>query len=295
MSLASKQHQPPLTKKGTRRLKKVFHPRLIVDYAILLFFTVVLLTPILWLVLATFKTNQEILIDPSFFPSALNTQGWRDAFTKTNLIGVFFNSFIISTSSTLSVLLVASMAAYPLARFNFFGKHFLTVFFSLGIIVPVTALIVPELYLMYTLRLHDTKIGLILLYTALFFPISFLILRAFFLSIPQSLEEAAIIDGASYWTLLARIVLPLSGPGLSTVAVLVFIWTWNEFLYSLLMMASERNRTVQVAIKFFTAQFDFNLPGMFAAVTLVMLVPIVVFLFLQEKVVSGLTAGATKQ
>jgi raffinose/stachyose/melibiose transport system permease protein len=90
-------------------------------------------------------------------------------------------------------------------------------------VIPVTALIVPELFLMYTLKLYDTKIGLILLYTALYFPISFLILRAFFLSIPQSLEEAAIIDGANYWTLLARIVVPLSGPGLSTVAVLVFI------------------------------------------------------------------------
>ena len=282
-------------RQNPKSLFRRFNPRLIADYAILLLFTVILLTPILWLVLATFKTNQEILIEPSFFPGSLNLQGWRDAFTKTNLVGVFLNSFIISVSSTLSVLIVASMAAYPLARFEFRGKQFLTVFFSLGIIVPVTALIVPELYLMYTLRLHDTKVGLILLYTALFFPISFLILRAFFLSIPQSLEEAAIIDGANYWTLLARIVLPLSGPGLSTVAVLVFIWTWNEFLYSLLMMASEQNRTVQVAIKFFTAQFDFNLPGMFAAVTLVMLVPIVAFLLLQERVVSGLTAGATKQ
>ena len=291
MNTASKRIKPNTREKPRRAL----NPRVVFDYAVLLFFTLVLLTPILWLVLATFKTNQEILIDPAFFPSALNTQGWVDAFTKTNLLGVFLNSFIISVSSTLCVLVVASMAAYPLARFDFRGKRFLTLFFSLGIIVPVTALIVPELYLMYTLRLHDTKVGLILLYTALYFPISFLILRAFFLSIPQSLEEAAIIDGASYWTLLARIVLPLSGPGLSTVAVLVFIWTWNEFLYSLLMMASESNRTVQVAIKFFTAQFDFNLPGMFAAVTLVMLVPIVAFLLLQERVVSGLTTGATKQ
>ena len=288
---ASKRVEPDTREKP----RSTLNPRVIFDYAVLLFFTLVLLTPILWLVLATFKTNQEILIDPAFFPSALNTQGWVDAFTKTNLVGVFLNSFIISVSSTLCVLVVASMAAYPLARFEFRGKRFLTLFFSLGIIVPVTALIVPELYLMYTLNLHDTKVGLILLYTALYFPISFLILRAFFLSIPQSLEEAAIIDGASYWTLLARIVLPLSGPGLSTVAVLVFIWTWNEFLYSLLMMASESNRTVQVAIKFFTAQFDFNLPGMFAAVTLVMLVPIIAFLLLQERVVSGLTAGATKQ
>lgn len=293
MKVVSRSKQPH--QQASRSPSKSFNPRLIMDYAILLLFAVILLTPTLWLVLASFKTNQEILIEPSFFPGSLNFQGWRDVFTKTNLVGVFLNSFIISVSSTLSVLVVASMAAYPLARFEFRGKRFLTVFFSLGIIVPVTALIVPELYLMYTLNLHDTKIGLILLYTALFFPISFLILRAFFLSIPQSLEEAAIIDGASYWTLLARIVLPLSGPGLSTVAVLVFIWTWNEFLYSLLMMASEENRTVQVAIKFFTAQFDFNLPGMFAAVTLVMLVPIVVFLLLQERVVSGLTAGATKQ
>ena len=291
MNTASKRIKPNTREKPRRAL----NPRVVFDYAVLLFFTLVLLTPVLWLVLATFKTNQEILIDPAFFPSALNTQGWVDAFTKTNLLGVFLNSFIISVSSTLCVLVVASMAAYPLARFDFRGKRFLTLFFSLGIIVPVTALIVPELYLMYTLRLHDTKVGLILLYTALYFPISFLILRAFFLSIPQSLEEAAVIDGASYWTLLARIVLPLSGPGLSTVAVLVFIWTWNEFLYSLLMMASESNRTVQVAIKFFTAQFDFNLPGMFAAVTLVMLVPIVAFLLLQERVVSGLTTGATKQ
>ncbi len=269
--------------------------RRIVDYAILLFFVVVLLTPIAWLVLASFKTKNAVMIDTSFFPTEVNFQGWIDAFTKTNLASVFLNSFLISTLSTLSVLIVASLAAYPLARFEFWGKRFLTVFFSLGIVIPVTALIVPELYLMYTLHLHDTKLGLVLLYTALYFPISFLILRAFFLSIPQSLEEAAIIDGANYWILLYRIVLPLSGPGLSTVAVLIFIWTWNEFLYSLLMMSSEHNRTVQVAIRFFKAQFDFNLPGMFATITLVMLVPVIAFLLLQERVVTGLTAGATKQ
>ncbi|NIV35755.1 MAG: hypothetical protein GWN58_41770, partial [Anaerolineae bacterium] len=116
--------------KGLRRSWNL-QLRLLVDYAILLFFTLVLLTPITWLVLATFKTNQGILIDPSFFPTSINTQGWQDAFTKTNLVGVFLNSFIISTSSTLSVLLVASMAAYPLARFRFRGRHALTVLFSL--------------------------------------------------------------------------------------------------------------------------------------------------------------------
>jgi raffinose/stachyose/melibiose transport system permease protein len=275
--------------------KRSINPRRFLDYAILLFFTVVLLTPLVWLVLASFKSKGSVMVDTGLFPKEFSFQGWIDAVTKTNLASVFLNSFMISTLSTLSVLLVASLAAYPLARFEFWGKRFLTVFFSLGIVIPVTALIVPELFLMYTLKLYDTKLGLILLYTALYFPISFLILRAFFLSIPQSLEEAAIIDGANYWTLLARIVVPLSGPGLSTVAVLVFIWTWNEFLYALLMMSSEHNRTVQVAIKFFKAQFDFNIPGMFASITLVMLVPVIAFLVLQERVVSGLTAGATKQ
>ena len=252
------------------------------------------MVPILWLIASSFKTNAQILSASGFFPQEVNWQGYVDAFSNTNLPLFMFNSFVVSTSSTLLVLVVASMAAYPLARFEFPFRGFLTTLFSLGIVVPVTSLIVPETMIVRTLGLYDSRVGLVLLYSGIYFSLSFLILRAYFLSLPREVEEAAMVDGAGYWTILTRVVLPLSGPGLSTVAVIVFIFTWNEFLYALLTITSADKRTVQVAIKFFTSQFDFNLPGMFATITLVMIVPIVIFLIMQERVIEGLTAGATK-
>lgn len=266
----------------------------IVYYLILLFFTAALLLPVTWLILASFKTNAEILSGSGFFPEQFRLEGYQDAIEGVAIGQFFLNSFIVSTSSTILVILVASMAAYPLARLLVPWRNTLTLIFALGIVVPVTSLIVPEVFIMRWLHLNDTKHGLILLYTALYFPLSFVVLRAYFLSLPPEIEEAALIDGANYWTMLFRLIMPLSLPGISTVGVLVFIFTWNEFLYALLLISSAENRTVQIAIRFFKSTFDFNLRGMFAAITLVMILPILVFIFLQERVVSGLTAGATK-
>jgi raffinose/stachyose/melibiose transport system permease protein len=142
--------------------------------------------------------------------------------------------------------------------------------------------------------LYDTKLGLVFVYSALFFPITFVVYRGFFLNIPRDLESAASIDGAGYFNTLLRIVLPISIPAFSTVIVIVFIRTWNEFYYALLLTGKEANRTVQVAIQFFKHAFDFNFPGLFASLFMVMLVPVILYIVFQEKVVSGLTAGATK-
>ena len=143
----------------------------------------------------------------------------------------------------------------------------ITAIFTLGIFVPLTALTVP---------------------------ITFVVYRGFFLNIPKDLESAAQIDGAGYFTTLGKIVLPISIPAFATVIVLVFIRTWNEFYYAFLLTGSPQNRTVQMSIRFFTSAFDFNFPGLFASLFLVMLVPVVLYIAFQERVVSGLTAGATK-
>lgn len=266
----------------------------VIYYLILIWFTIFLIGPILWLMSASFKTNAEILSAASFFPQTLDFSGYDAAINDVGLPNFFLNSFIISTGSVISVLTVTTLAAYPIARFEFRFRNTLSLIFSLGIVVPITSLIVPEILIIRTLGLFDTRHGLILLYTAIYFPISFVVLRSFFLTIPQEIEEAAIMDGASYWRMLTRIILPIATPGLSTIGVLVFVFTWNEFLYSLLIMSSSENRTVQVAIQFFRSQFDFNIQGMYAAVTMVMVVPIIVYIIMQERVVSGLTAGATK-
>lgn len=263
-------------------------------YAVLAWFTIAMLFPIGWLVLAAFKTNAEILSASSYFPIEWNLEGFEDALTEVGLLGYLMNSFIVSVGASVLVVVAASMAAYPVARFRFRGRDTITILLSLGLVIPLTALIVPETLIIRAIGLHDTRIGLILLYASIFLPISFLLLRAYFLSLPVSIEEAAIMDGANYWQILIRIVAPLSGPGISTVAIMIFVFTWNEFLFATLILSSEERRTAQVAIRFFQSQFDFNLPGMFAAITIVMLVPIFVFIILQERVVRGLTAGAVK-
>lgn len=265
-----------------------------VYYIILAWFTVAMLFPIGWLVMAAFKTNAEILSASSYLPDSLNLKGFQDAVSQVNLVRYLGNSLVISASSAALVVLVSSLAAYPVARFRFRGREFVTTLFALGLVLPLSALIVPETLIIRTLGLYDTRIGLILLYAAIFLPISFLVMRAFFLSLPTSIEEAAIVDGASYWQILRHIVAPLSMPGISTVGIMIFVFTWNEFLFATLILSSEEKRTAQVAIRFFQSQFDFNLPGMFAAISIVMVVPIIVFVLLQEKVVSGLTAGANK-
>lgn len=263
-------------------------------YAILAWFTFAMLFPIAWLVLAAFKTNAEILSGSGYLPDEWNLDGFRDAFTTVGLGGFLLNSFIVSAGAAAVTVIVASLAAYPVARYPFRGRETVTVLFALGLVMPLSALIVPETLIVRAIGLYDTRTGLILLYAGIFLPISFLVMRAFFLSLPVSIEEAAVMDGASYWQIFRRIVLPLSGPGVSTVAIMIFVFTWNEFLFATLVLSSEDKRTAQVAIRFFQSQFDFNLPGMFAAITVVMLVPITVFVILQERVVRGLTAGATK-
>ena len=268
---------------------------LVVLYLSLAFFTVVMLGPILWLVASSFKTNAEILSGSWFVPEQVNLDGFADAFAEGDLNRAFVNSLINSVSTTVLVLTIASLAAYVLARHEFPFSRLLTAAFSLGIVVPITSMIVPVSYVVRRIGLFDSRPGLILVYTAIYFPISFLIMRAYFMNIPKEIEQAAYVDGAGLFTVLRRVALPLSTPGLATVAVIVFVFSWNEFLYALILTSSPELRTAQIALRFFTSQFDFNLPAMFATVTIVMAVPIVVFIALQERVISGLTAGATKQ
>lgn len=265
-----------------------------VQYSILAALTVFIALPPFWLVISSFKTNNEILTASLALPKGLNLSGYVASITEAKLHLFFLNTVIVSGSTVVLLLAIATMAAYPLARYDFPFKRFLTLTFSLGILIPGITLVVPEVIIIRRLGLYQTKLGLIVMYTAIFFPISFLVLRSFFLSLPTELEEAAIIDGAGYFRTLLQVILPLSVPGLATVAVIIFIWSWNEFFYAFILTGSESSRTMQVAIRFFISQFDFNYSGLFAGVTVAMIPPVIAFVLFQEQVVSGLTAGAVK-
>jgi ABC-type glycerol-3-phosphate transport system permease component len=263
-------------------------------YALLGALAAVALVPTLWVMVSSLKTGAQIYTDSSPVPRPFTLQGYRDTFSQIHLQRFLFNSLLYAVCGTLGALATALLAAYPVARFRFPLRNGIAGAFSLALAVPVVGLATPEFFIVRELGLFDTKLGLILFYSALFFPLSFVILRAFLVSIPVETEEAAMVEGAGYLTILTRIVIPLARPGLATVAVVVFIGIWNEFFFANLFTASLGNQNVQLALASFRSQFGFNVSGTLASATLIMLVPILAFLILQRQVVSGLTAGAAR-
>jgi raffinose/stachyose/melibiose transport system permease protein len=266
----------------------------VVLYAALIMATVLSLLPAFWVMVSSFKSAAQINTGEGFWPAPITVQGYIDAFTQIHLQEYIFNSLLYAIGGTLGALVVAFLAAYPLARFDFVGKGFLNVTFALALAVPLVGLATPVFFIVRELGMFDSKIGLVVLYAALQFPFTFVVLRSFLQSIPPELEEAAIMDGAGYFTILRRVVLPLSRPAIATVSVVAFVQIWNEFFFANLLTVSSENHNVQLALAAFKSQFGFNITGALAGATIVMLVPIILFLVLQRQVIEGLTAGAVK-
>lgn len=256
--------------------------------------SLVALFPIVWVIMSSFKTNAEILSNGIGLPSSLSPDGYIAALTISPILKYFGNSVVITVITTVLNVLFLAMAAYVFARVRFRGKNLLYFILSLSLVVPTTALLQPVYSVVSTMGLYDTKMGLILVYTAINMPMSLLILRGTFQSIPRALEEAAYLDGAGFLRTFFQIVLPCAKGGLTSAAVLTFLNSWNEFTFALMLTNGQDARTLPLSLSYFTAQFSFNYTAMFAAVTIAVIPSILVFAIFQEQVVSSLTAGSVK-
>ena len=256
--------------------------------------SLVALFPIVWVIMSSFKTNAEILSSGIGLPSSLSPDGYIAALTISPILKYFANSVIITVITTVLNVLFLAMAAYVFARSRFRGKNLLYFILSLSLVVPTTALLQPVYSVVNTMGLYDTKMGLILVYTAINMPMSLLILRGTFQSIPRALEEAAYLDGAGFLRTFFQIMMPCAKGGLTSAAVLTFLNSWNEFTFALMLTNGQDARTLPLSLSEFTAQFRFNYSAMFAAVTIAVIPSIVVFAVFQEQVVSSLTAGSVK-
>ncbi|MCA1736306.1 MAG: carbohydrate ABC transporter permease [Actinobacteria bacterium] len=274
--------------KGLRPLSVVGY------YTVLALIALASLGPVAWVVLSSLKTNPQILSNAGSLPDPLSFDGYINAFTQVDLTRALLNTFIYAVGGTMGAMVTGFLAAYPTSRLFFRGRRLAIVAFSVALAIPLVGLIVPEFFIVRYLGLFDSKLGLILFYTGMFFPLSFVIMRAFLVSLPFEMEEAATIDGAGYFTILARIVAPLAFPGLITVAVLVFIFIWNEYFFAQLLTISFENLNVQVTLAEFRSSFQRDTAAQLAGTTVAMSVPIITFLFLQRYVISGLTAGASR-
>ena len=266
----------------------------IFKWVIIISFVFYAVFPFLWLVLASLKTNAELLNNPFTLPEVFQFKNYSNAIEEAGLGKLIINSLIISTSATFLNILFSSMCAFAIARHTFWGNNVLFLMITAGILVPLNALIIPYFAIINFLNLYDTRIGLIIVYCAVGLPVSTFILTEFFKSIPKEIEEASYLDGCNFAARYFKIMLPLALPGLATAGTFQFILCWNEFIYAMLLTSSTDIRTIQFGISYFTNQFFSDYVGMFAAVVISIIPSITVFILFQEKVINGLTAGSVK-
>ena len=263
-------------------------------YTALIVISFISLLPILWVFLSSLKTNAEILSSGLSLPKSPTLDGYINAFRISPIHTFYGNSIFIAVFSTLLNVFLIGMAAYVIARFDFKFKRTLILLFSVTLMLPMTALIQPVYLVINALKLHDTRIGLMLVYIALGLPTTFFVMRGYFLNLPRSVEEASYIDGGGFFYTFVHIVLPMAKPGMATAAVLQFILAWNEFLYALVLTTSQKVRTLPIALNYFKTQFSFNYTAMFAAVIIIIIPSVLAYVLLQEQVVESLASGAVK-
>ena len=264
------------------------------SYLFMALCVLVALFPIVWVVLSSFKTNREILSNGLQLPSTFSFSGYKQALEMAPILKFFVNSLIVSFASTALNVFLLAMAGYVFAKKKFRFKNLIFGILSLSMVIPSTALMSPVYTVITKLHLYDTKMALILVYTALNMPISLMILRSAFAAIPTELEEAAYIDGAGFFRTFWQVMMPCAKGGLASAAVLAFLGSWNEFTFALLLTSSTSTRTLPLSLSYFTSQFSFNYTAMFAAITIAVLPSIIVFSIFQEQVCSSLTAGSVK-
>ena len=263
-------------------------------WAYIIFFLTITFLPLVWLLISSFKTNFEFETQAFGLPAVWQWQNYANALKLGRLPQLFMNSIIVAVLTTAVNTIVASMGAFAIAREDFRFKETLLNIIVAGVLIPIIALMVPYFKIVNGMRLYDSLLGLVVTYSAINIPISVFLIHGFMQSLPKELEEAAVIDGCSFAQRFTRIVFPLTKPGLVTAGTFVFIFCWNEFIYAMLLTSSEASRTLQLGIRFFRSQFVVDYTSMLAAIVVTMLPTILVYVFLHDRIISGLTSGAVK-
>lgn len=260
-------------------------------YAVLLLVVVLfLLAPFYWMVQNAFKTPLQIIKLPPDLIFEPTLRNFQNVFGTQNFMRYITNSLIIGAGCTLAGLLLGLPAAYSIARFR---QNRLAIAILMARMVPGITFLVPLFIVFRALRLVDTYTSLILAHMLVGLPFIVWVMVPFFESIPRDLTEAAVVDGASALRVFISVVLPLSGPGIVTAAILSFVFSWNNFMFSI-VLASNRTRTVPVAIYNFISYAQIDWGGLMAAAVVITLPVLALAIITQRYVIRGLTAGAVK-
>ncbi len=250
--------------------------------------------PFVYMISTALKSQPEFYEAPFALFSSVNFENISAIF-EMGLTKYFTNSVFITVISVFAVILFAAMASYPLSRMSFKLNRFIYTLFIAGMMLPIHATLIPIFKLTQTLGLYDNLWALLGPYIAFSLPISIFILTQFMRDIPVSLEEAAELDGASHFDKFWKVILPMVTPALMTVLIYNFIHLWNEFVFALVLISTPEKMTLPLGLQNFKGEFSVNIPGLMMALTLASIPVLLIYLFSQEKVTTGLAGGAVKE
>jgi multiple sugar transport system permease protein len=264
-------------------------------YAVAILIAAFILFPILWVVLCSLKPNSELLLyPPTILPQRITFEHYGALLRDTYYPAYFGNSLLVALVATPLTLLVATPGAYSLTRFKVRGRNAFAAFLLFSYMVPLLLLGLPMFMLMSRLHLLNTRASLVISYAAFCLPFCMWMLRSFFLSIPISLEEAAMVDGASRGQALLRIVMPLARPGVISCSIFTFVLVWNEYTLALLFIRSEHLKTLPLGMAAFMGRVASQWGYLLPAIVLMIAPLLFVFAFIQRALIRGFLAGATK-
>ncbi|WP_425497616.1 carbohydrate ABC transporter permease [Hoeflea ulvae] len=253
------------------------------------------LAPVVFITFTSLKSEAEIFSSAAFaFPADVQWSNYSVAWAKGNFNQTFVNSSVITVVKVPLGLLISAMAAYALAQINMGWNKLLLVFVLFGAMIPFQVMLAPLFTLVNSMGLIDTYPGIILPYLAFGVPYQVFILHGFFRAVPKELTEAALIDGASHFTIFRRIFLPVSLPVLSALLILDFVSTWNEFAMALVLLQDKNMWNLPLGLMSYQGQFSNNYGQLNAAIVMTVLPATIVYLIFQRYFVSGLTSGAVK-
>jgi N-acetylglucosamine transport system permease protein len=267
-----------------------------VSHTILTIWSIIVVLPLLWTVMSSFKTSKEIFASPFSLPSKWNFDNYVGAWTTAGIGSFLLNTVVVVFGALAVTMLFGAMCAYVLARFQFPGNRAIYYLMLAGLTFPIFLAIVPLFFVLKSIGLLNTLPGLILTYAAFALPFTVFFLFSFFKALPNSIAEAAALDGAGEWRTFFQVMLPMSRPGLATVAILNFVGLWNQFLLPVALNTDPKNYVLTQGMASFASQAGYSVDfGQLFAGAVMTIVPVfVVYLIFQRQLQGSVSQGTSK-
>jgi N-acetylglucosamine transport system permease protein len=268
----------------------------VVSHVVLVLWSIVVLLPLLWAFVSSFKTTNEILGSPFSLPSSFNFGNYVSAWDTAGIGTSFFNTVVVVGCSLVLVMVLGAMCSYVLARFQFFGNRAIYYLMLAGLTFPVFLAIVPLFFILRSMGLLNTLQGLITVYVAFALPFTVFFLFAFFKALPDEIYEAAQMDGAGEWRTFFQVMLPMARPGMASVAIFNFLGLWNQFLLPVALNTDPAKYVLSQGMASFASQAGYSVDygALFAAVVITVLPVLIVYIIFQRQLQGSVAQGTSR-